>query len=154
MRPIAITSTPCKLMERIIAKYVLSLVHGRLLSNKQFGFLPGRCTTDALIQVLDDWGRAIDNGDEQIIAIFFDFAKAFDLVNHERLLAKIECMLPQWLVKWIAVWLSGRKQRVIYRGKQTRWRDVLAGVIQSSVLRPILFLLFVLDINDYLTGRR
>ena len=42
------------------------------------------------------------------------------------------------------------KQRVIYRGLATRWRDVLAGVVQGSVLGTVLFLLFVLDINEYL----
>ncbi|RNA16360.1 reverse, partial [Brachionus plicatilis] len=49
MRPIAITSTPCKIMERIITKQILRLVRVRLLTNKQFGFLTGRSTTDALI---------------------------------------------------------------------------------------------------------
>ncbi|RMZ96543.1 reverse [Brachionus plicatilis] len=48
MRPIAITSTPCKIMERIITKQILRLVRVRLLTNKQFGFLTGRSTTDAL----------------------------------------------------------------------------------------------------------
>ncbi|RNA24746.1 RNA-directed DNA polymerase from mobile element jockey-like [Brachionus plicatilis] len=51
MRPIAITSTPCKIMERIITKQILRLVRVRLLTNKQFGFLTGRSTTDALIMM-------------------------------------------------------------------------------------------------------
>ena len=150
MRPITITSTTCKLMKRIIAKHILSLTRSKLLSNKQFGFLPGRCNTDALNLFLEDWGRAIDCGDQQVIAIFFDFAKAFDLVDHERLIIKIEPLLPQWLINWIAALLSHRKQRVIYRGLATRWRDVLADVVQNSGLGPVLFLLSVLDINEYL----
>ena len=150
MRPIAITSTPCKIIERIISKHILTCCREQLVTNKQFGFLPRRSTTDALIKVLDDWGRAIDDGHQKVISIFFDFAKAFDLVDHVRLLFKITPLLPQWLINWIVSWLSDRKQRVIFKGTVTCWRDVMAGVVQGSVLGRTLFLLFILDINDYL----
>ena len=84
-------------------------------------------------------------------AIFFDFAKAFDLVDHELLLEKLQRLLPTWLVSWIAAYLSGGKQRRVKVGDiETEWMDVAAGVIQGSVLGTILFIIFILDINDYM----
>ena len=147
-RPISITSTVCKIAERILTKYILSIMKHKLLSNKQFGFLPGRCTSDAIIQVVDEWGQAIDRH-EPLTAIFFDFSTAFDLVDHVILLNKLQTMLPAWLTSWIASWLNGRKQRVII-DSPTQWKNIVAGVIQGSVLGPTLFLLFILDVEDYL----
>ena len=65
-------------------------------------------------------------------------------------MSKLEFRLPCWLTTWIVKWLTGRRQRVILNAIPSQWKDVVAGIAQGSVLRPILFLIFVLDINEYL----
>jgi hypothetical protein len=145
-RPIALTSTLCKIFERVIAKHILELTKDKWDSNKQYGFLPGRNTMDAIIQVIEDWSYARDQN-LPTQAIFFDFAKAFDLVDHKILLEKLISQLPAWLVSWIAAYLSDRKQRVKAKDIYTDWKPVEAGVIQGSILGPILFLIFIADIN-------
>ena len=148
-RPISLTSNICKTFEHVIASYIVSTTWRIWTNNKQHGFLPGRCTQDAIIQVLFDIGRAVDQR-ESVLAIFFDFAKAFDLVPHDRLMAKLTPLLPPWLVRWIAHYLQGRRQRVKINKITTDWKEVEGGVIQGSVPGPILFILYIADINDYL----
>jgi hypothetical protein len=69
-------------------------------------------------------------------------------VPHEKLLIKLQKHLPMWLVKWIAAYLSNRRQRVQVGQTTTEWMQVEAGVIQGSVLGPVLFLLYIYDINS------
>jgi hypothetical protein len=151
-RPISLTSNICKIFERVIAKYIINTTSNIWTSNKQHGFLPGRGTMDAITQVLFDIGRAVDRG-ESVLAIFFDFAKAFDLVPHDKLLAKLAFLLPPWLVRWTAAYLSGRKQRVKINNFEAEWKKVEAGVVQGSVLGPILFIIYIADINQYILER-
>ncbi len=72
------------------------------------------------------------------MAIFFGFAKAFDLVEHEHILKKFieKKYLPGWLISWLAAYLINRKQRVVVCDIKTEWKQVEAGVIQGSVLGP------------------
>ena len=99
-RPVCLTSCLGKAMEKIIAKDILRHTKAIWEKSDQFGFLPGRNTMDAIVKVIDDWERALDNK-ETIHAVFFDFSKAFDLVNHKRLMQKLKKILPQYLTSWI-----------------------------------------------------
>jgi hypothetical protein len=148
-RPVCLTSTLCKVLERILAKIIFQETKALWKINQQYGFLPEKSTTDALIQVIEDWANAIDKN-EIVWAIFFDFSKAFDLVDHEILMKKLEKYLPRWLTTWIAQYLLDRKQRVKAGDKTTEWKGVEAGVVQGSVLGPILFIIFLSDIEEYM----
>jgi hypothetical protein len=78
----------------------------------------------------------INNLLKTILAIFFDFAKAFDLVTHDILMEKLEKLLSTWLTNLIATYLSNLKQRVRMNNIETEWQKVETGIIQGS--SPIL----------------
>ena len=91
---------------------------------------------------------ALDNK-TQTDAILLDFAKAFDKVTHKRLLYKLTAYgITGSTHNWITYFLSNRKQRVSLNGALSDTTYVTSGVPQGSVLGPILFLLYINDINE------
>ena len=101
-RPITLTSVVCKIMESIVSDAIMNHMKiNNLFSNKRFGFRSGRSTTLQLLNVLDDWTEALDNG-HIIDIIYTDFHKAFDSVPHKRLLSKIKSYFIEGnMLNWI-----------------------------------------------------
>ena len=98
----------------------------------------GRSTVLQLLTVIDRWTEIFDKGGAVDVA-YCDFMKAFDKVSHRKLIHKLKKYnLGEKYINWIAAFLKDRKQKVLVNGESSDWKDVLSGILQSSVLGPTL----------------
>ena len=146
-RPVRLTSVACNTMERIIREGMMAHMKShRLFSDQQYGFINGRSTTLQLITVLDDWTEILDQGGT-IDVTYCDFRKAFDKVPHRRLLQKVSAYgFRGRILTWLTSFLLGRQQRVHVGGDSSEWHPVHSGILQGSLMGPLLFVLYVNDL--------
>ena len=124
------------------------LENNDILFHNQYGFRRNNSTVFALIQITEKIKSSIDNG-KFGCGIFIDLRKAFDTVNHNILLTKLEHYgIRDNMLSWFQSYLSNRKQYVSINGEQSESNEINCGVPQGSVIGPLLFLIYINDLPN------
>ena len=146
LRPISLTPTLSKLLESFVGKWILNIIE-TTIDRRQFGALKGRSTTHALVSLLHSWSTVLDRGGS-VRAVFVDYQKAFDRVDHNIVLHKlVQRNVPHFIIKWMFSFLEGRQQRVKINDRFSNWTQLFGGMIQGSWLGPLIFLLLIDDLQ-------
>jgi hypothetical protein len=149
-RPVSNLSFMSKVIERVVVKQLLEhMQRNRLLDPLQSAYRAGHSTETALIKVKDDINMAMDKG-EGALLLLLDLSAAFDTVDHLILQHRLESHIgiKNSALKWFKSYLENRTQVVSVGGEMSKEIKLETGVPQGSVLGPILFLIYVLPLQQ------
>ena len=145
--PISLLSCINKIFEKILCKQLLSFIERfAILYSYQFGFRQLYSTTLALIEFSDTVHRLLDEKN-YVIGIFVDFTKAFDTVDHDIILSKLDRYgIRGHANDFFRSYLTNREQYTFVNGAKSETKRINFSVPQGSVLGPLFFLLYINDI--------
>ena len=151
-RPIPVLSAVSRIFEKVTRDQLFEfLTANNLLSKNQFAYRKLHSTVTSLLNVIDSWYSNIDRKNVNI-SLFLDLRKAFDTIDHNILLAKLQKYgICQKELAWFASYLTERQQYCYLNGQNSEKRLVTCGIPQGSCLGPLLFILYTNDFEESLT---
>ena len=148
-RPISVLPCFSKIFEKLVFNRLYSfLVKHTLLYDYQFGFMPQRNTSQAILSLVD---YVINSFENKCLAagIFLDLSKAFDTLDHSILLNKLDNYgIRGAALSWFSSYIHNRFQYVSLSGVHSSKQTIHCGVPQGSILGPLLFLIYINDLPN------
>lgn len=151
IRPINVLPTIEKIIEECVKIQLLKFTKvNNLLSDVQHGFREKHSTETAINNILNIWSLEMDKGN-CIIAVFIDLKRAFETIDRDILLYKLDFMgFRSIVLEWIRNYFTNRKQKVKLKNKESDLSENKFGVAQGSKIGPLLFVLFINEITSIL----